>query len=57
MNGPIGFQVQASDYDDGLNGMVQFSLEGNTPPFTISTAGVISKQGDLDYEEQNEYTV
>ncbi len=58
VNGPF-FTANATDEDDGLNGMVVFSLETTviSLPFGISSAGAISKQGELDYEDQNEYTV
>ena len=60
MVGSQVFVVAARDPDLNMNGEVSFSLEDLSPdlPFEISpTGGVISVSGELDYEEQNEYTV
>ena len=52
------FQVNATDADAGRNGEIFYSLEDASLPFRISSMqGVITVNGALDYEEQNEYIV
>ena len=52
------FQVNATDADAGRNGEIFYSLEDASLPFRISSMqGVITVNGPLDYEEQNEYIV
>ena len=57
LDNTVIFRTNATDRDIGQNGEILFSLEDITLPFEISTQGVITKQGDLDYETQTEYTV
>ncbi len=54
------FVVTATDPDQNQNGEVTYSLQDTSSnrPFEISlTGGVISVSGELDYEDQNVYTV
>ncbi|PIK38352.1 putative protocadherin Fat 4 [Apostichopus japonicus] len=53
-------QVAADDVDEGVNGALTYSLQGNTynSLFTIErTSGVIKVKGRLDHEERKEYTL
>lgn len=54
------FEVEAIDPDQGMNGEVSFMIQdiSDNQPFEISsTGGVIYVAQDIDYEEQNVYTV
>ncbi|CAI8003227.1 Protocadherin Fat 4 [Geodia barretti] len=51
--GDVVFAVNATDRDSGLNGAILFEIVGSSPFFDISSSGVITIAGQLDYETQN----
>ena len=51
------FTANATDADSGLGGAILFELVGSYPSFSISSSGVLTIAGQLDYETQDTYQV
>ncbi|XP_015586375.2 cadherin-related tumor suppressor [Cephus cinctus] len=50
--------IKAIDRDEGRNGYVEYSLEGNTLPFTLGAVdGLLRVSGSLDREHKPNYTL
>ena len=57
-NQTLVLQVQANDIDSGMNGQFQYSIEGNSPDFSIdSTSGEIYSLRSLDREIAPSYSI